>query len=122
MTLNDLLVQIELLSDADKRILINETIHMLTAQENGSSAPRVIAETALADAYVVAPPAPVSKREPDEAYLAKLRSQIEELMARPDPAPDQMMKHGMFKGRLDLDEEFFKLAEWHPTEEELTGE
>jgi hypothetical protein len=122
MTLNDLLAQIELLSDADKRILIDETIHMLSAEANGSSASKVIAEVAMADAYVVAPVVAEPKRETDEAYYAAIRARYEARQALLPVRPDQMMKRGMFKGRIPLDEELFRLAEWHPTEEELTGE
>ena len=119
MTLNDLLTQIELLSDTDKRTLIAEAIRMLPAQENGLSAPKVLAEVALADAYIAAPIVATPKRQTDEAYLAKLRAEIEELFAQPNPTTDQMMTYGLFKGRLNLDEEDFKAAEWNPSDEEL---
>ncbi len=117
--LNDLLAQIELLSDTDKRTLIAETMRMLPAQENGLSAPKVLAEVALADAYIATPTVATSKRQSEEAYLAEFRTEIEELLARPNPTPDQMMTYGLFEGRLDLDEEDFKAAEWNPSDEEL---
>lgn len=117
--LNDLLAQIELLSDTDKQTLIAETMRMLPPEDNSMSAPKVIAEVALADAYIATSTVVAPKAKTDEAYLAKIRAEIEELFARPNPTPDQMMTYGLFKGQLDLDEEDFKIAEWNPTDEEL---
>jgi len=116
MELNDLLAQIEGLSDDDKRILIAELTRMLPA-ENGSSAPKVVAETALADAYVVDASSPTQVDDATEAYYARIRAEYEARQALLPVHPDKMLKRGMFKGRIPLDDEFFKLAEWHPSEE-----
>jgi len=120
MTLNDLLAQIELLSDADKRILINETIQMLSAEANGSSASKVIAEVALADAYVVERPHQTHVNAADDAYLAALRARFEARQAQLPAHPDLVLKRGILKGMVFNDEDF-RLAEWHPTEEQLRG-
>jgi hypothetical protein len=47
---------------------------------------------------------------------------IAELLSRPKPTPEQMLPRGLFKGQLSLDDEDFRMAEWHPSEEELVGE
>ena len=50
-----------------------------------------------------------------------MKALIAELFSRPTPPPEKMIRRGMFKGRVPVDEELFKLAEWHPTDEELAG-
>lgn len=47
---------------------------------------------------------------------------VTELLSRPNPTPEQMLPRGLFKGQLQLDDEDFRMAEWHPSEEELVGE
>ena len=51
-----------------------------------------------------------------------MQALIAELLSRPNPPPDKMLRRGMFKGRLALNEEDFRLAEWHPSEKDFTGE
>ena len=48
-----------------------------------------------------------------------MKALIAELFSGPTPPPEKMLRRGMFKGRVPVDEELFKLAEWHPTDEEL---
>jgi len=120
MTLNDLLAQIETLSDADKRTLIEKTRQLLAAG-NGSGSAKRVAETALADAYVVERSAPADDPAADDPYLAALRAKIQADFARPAPTPDKMLKRGLLRGMV-FDEEDFRLAEWRPTEEQLRGE
>lgn len=43
---------------------------------------------------------------------------IAELLSRPITPREKMLRQGMFKGRVPVDEELFRLAEWHPVEEE----
>jgi len=50
-----------------------------------------------------------------------MQALIAELLSRPAPTPDKMLHRGMFQGRIPVDEEFFTLAEWHPSDEELAG-
>jgi hypothetical protein len=50
-----------------------------------------------------------------------MRVRIAELLSRPKPTPEQMLPYGLFKGELNLSEEDFRAAEWHPSEEELSG-
>ena len=116
MTLNDLLAQIEILSDADKRTLVAKVTQMLP------ESPKVLAETALADIYTVNVPAAAENAFPEDPYLAALRAKIEADFARPISNGHEMMQQGMFRGRVPLDESLFELAKWHPSEEELTGE
>lgn len=121
MTLNDLLAQIETLSDADKRTLIEKTRQLLAA---GNGSVKVVAETGLADAHVVERverSAPADDPAADDPYLAALRAKIQADFARPAPAPHKMLKRGLLRG-MDFDEEDFRLAEWRPTEEQLRGE
>lgn len=47
---------------------------------------------------------------------------IAELLSRPQPTPEQMLPRGLAKGQLKLDDEDFRMAEWHPSEEDLVGE
>jgi hypothetical protein len=47
---------------------------------------------------------------------------IAELLSRPAPPREKMLRQGMFKGRVPVDEEIFRLAEWHPIEEDVEEE
>jgi hypothetical protein len=47
---------------------------------------------------------------------------IAKLLSRPNPTPEQMLPRGLFKGQLNLSEEDFRIAEWHPSDKELLGE
>jgi hypothetical protein len=51
-----------------------------------------------------------------------MKALIAELFSRPNPSPEKMLRRGMFKGKLALNEEDFRLAEWHPSEKDFTGE
>lgn len=46
---------------------------------------------------------------------------VDDLRSRPNPPPEKMLQAGMFKGRIPLDNELFRMAEWHPSDEELAG-
>lgn len=59
--------------------------------------------------------------QPEELFpkpQPALTEVIRELMSRPDPEPEQMLRPGLLKG-LVFDEEDFRAAEWHPSDEEL---
>ncbi|MCE7981977.1 MAG: hypothetical protein DYG89_12345 [Caldilinea sp. CFX5] len=62
---------------------------------------------------------------PELASVKPKSRSIQELLAeaanRPKPTPDKMIRLGMFQGRIPTDEELFKAAEWHPTDEELAS-
>lgn len=47
---------------------------------------------------------------------------VDDLLSRPNPPPEKMLQPGMFKGRIPLDDELFRMAEWHPPDEELAGD
>lgn len=50
-----------------------------------------------------------------------IQALVTESLSRPKPVPDKMLRLGMFQGRIPTDEDLFKAAEWHPTDEELAG-
>lgn len=50
-----------------------------------------------------------------------IQALLAEAIKRPKPTPDKMIRLGMFQGRIPTDEELFKAAEWHPTDEELAS-
>lgn len=50
-----------------------------------------------------------------------LQALIHEALLRPIPNPDKMLRLGMFQGRIPTEEDRFKAAEWHPTDEEIAG-
>ncbi len=51
----------------------------------------------------------------------EIRAQIQELFNRPNPTPEQMLPRGIWRGKAEFTDEDFKMAEWHPTDEELEG-
>ena len=51
-----------------------------------------------------------------------MKALIAELFSRPNPPPEKMLPYGLFKGALALDEEDFRIAEWHPSDKDFTGE
>ena len=53
------------------------------------------------------------KNDPLTALLIELKN-------RPNPPREKMLTRGLFKG-LVINEEDFQAAEWHPSDEELTG-
>lgn len=50
-----------------------------------------------------------------------IQALLAEAAKRPKPAPDKMIRLGMFQGRIPTDEELFMAAEWRPTDEELAS-
>ena len=49
-----------------------------------------------------------------------LKAIVADLLSRPNPPPEKMLRFGMLADQIpDLDLEDFKIAEWHPTDEEL---
>jgi len=128
MTLDGLMAQIKTLSDAEKQTLIDETTRMLAPVNSGAS-PKVLVETALADTYTVDRPSVNSlgvnnidwMTELDDEYLVTFRARLEARYAQLPVEPSQMLKPGILAGII-FDEQDFRLAEWHPTEEQLRGE
>jgi hypothetical protein len=51
-----------------------------------------------------------------------MKALIAELFSRPNPPPEKMLPYGLFKGALAFNEEDFRMAEWHPTDKDFTGE
>jgi hypothetical protein len=56
----------------------------------------------------------------DRVRLINLLAESLLSMERPKPAPRQMVR-GQFKGERMSTEEDFRIAEWHPSEDELNG-
>ena len=57
----------------------------------------------------------------DEATDEEIDATLNEHLNSPDPEPDHMIRFGMFTGRIPVDEEYFRMAEWHPSAEDLAG-
>lgn len=115
MTLHDILQQITRLSDGEKLAVIEATARMLRQSVNHSSQTDAIAEVV----------SPYRVDDVKEFYLVQGRQKMAalaaELSSRPNPPPEEMLPRGILKG-LVFDEEDFRAAEWHPTDEELAGE
>lgn len=122
MTLDTLLQQISQLSDDDKLAVIEATARMLRQTAHDSSQSDAIAE--VASLYRVDEEDEEQRAEPSQQESPfpkphpKLAEVIRELMSRPDPEPEQMLKRGLFEG-LIFNEEDFKAAEYRPSDEEL---
>lgn len=150
MTLSDILDSVRQLSQNDKLALIEATAQMLrqALDDNGDESVEAIAEVAaLYRVHTIG--GEVSKRpvqssiqissahsrsvemesleinlddyfcdDTREEFLAEMRN----FLTMPNPEPEQMIQSGMFKGRIPVDDEYFKMAEWHPSEEELAGD
>lgn len=104
-----LLQSIDELSINDKLSLIEAITQMLqhqlgangaTKQQNGVTTEKLA-------------PIPTAKQD--------MQAIVAELLSRPSPPREKMLRRGMFQGRVPVDEELFKLAEWHPTDEELAA-
>ena len=107
-----LLQSIRKLSIRDKLSVLHAVTEMLQEEfavngQNGSQS----------DANILAPKqsAPAKHDKQDMAAL------VAELLNRPNPTPEQMLPYGIGQGQLNLTEDDFKIAEWHPTDEELDG-
>jgi hypothetical protein len=100
MTLKEIIKNVQALSVAEQLALIEATTNMArrTVEQ--------IAPTAAEQVKAL-------------AYSASLAHVAADLINRPDPEPESQLRYGMFAGRLDLDEELFETANWHPSEEEL---
>lgn len=127
MTLENILPQVQKLSNQEKLALIEATAQMLQTEQavKETAAPFSVEETT--DPPAVSGPdetnADLSFEEWQEQQFEQGRRKIaalaQELLSRPDPPREKMLKYGLFKGQLSFDEEDFKAAEWHPTDEEL---
>jgi hypothetical protein len=109
MTLDNVLQQVRKLSDNEKLALIESTVHMLQESQSATSA----------SGEPVVPDLTDTKDQLIEQGQRKMAVIVHELLSRPNPTPEQMLTYGLFKGRLKLDEEDFKAAEWRPSQEEL---
>ena len=105
-----LLQSIDELSVNDKLSLIEAITHMLQHElaVNGNVQPQ--------NGATGEKPAVMPTGQQD------MKALIAELFSRPNPPPEKMLRRGIFKGRLALDEEDFRRAEWHPSEKDFTGE
>jgi len=149
MTLDDILYNVRQLSPNDKLALIEATTLMLrqTLDEYGAGSTAAVAEVAapyrvervqnagkhpmqneerasssnskpMASELVEIDFDDYFCEETQEAFLAEMQK----FLHMPNPEPEQMIRYGMFKDQIPVDEEYFTMAEWHPSEEELTGD
>src|SRR5437588_5856604 len=104
-----LLQSVDELSVNDKLSLIEAITHMLQHDlaVNGSAQPQ---NGATSEKLAVRP-----------TGQQDMKALIAELFSRPNP-PEKMLPYGLFKGALALDEEDFRMAEWHPSDKDFTGE
>ncbi|MFN8492904.1 MAG: hypothetical protein U0350_35195 [Caldilineaceae bacterium] len=65
---------------------------------------------------------PTEKLAPIPPAQQDMQAIVAELLSRPNPPREKMLPYGLFGGTLALDEEDFRLAEWHPTDKDFTGE
>lgn len=122
MSVEQVIKAIEQLTDSEKLTVIQATIGMLQRSETGSPQIDTVAEVALlyrmdGDATKAEEGSASRKGSPVSSHPT-LSEVIQELMSRPDPEPEQMLRPGLLKG-IVFDEEDFRAAEWHPSEEEL---
>ncbi|RLT35912.1 MAG: hypothetical protein DWI57_15365 [Chloroflexi bacterium] len=122
MTIEQVIESVKQLSDGEKLAVIEATARMLRQAANDSSGADAVAEAVLL--YGVEEEVETAKKEsaqwvgPISDSRPTLAAIIEELMSRPDPTPEQMLKRGLLKGVV-YNEEDFRAAEWHPSDEEL---
>jgi hypothetical protein len=111
-----LLESVRTLSVTDKLALIEAISQML--QNELQSPPQ-----RTGHAKVEPLPKPDSTSLPAHLRTGKqdIKALIAELLSRPDPTPDKMLRRGIWKG-VQFDKEDFRAAEWHPSEKELLGE
>ncbi|MEZ4731256.1 MAG: hypothetical protein R3E79_29405 [Caldilineaceae bacterium] len=105
-----LLESIQVLSVPDKLALIEAISQMLQNELHNRTYANGIVKP------------PVLSPEPSiETKGQGIQLLIREALSRPKPKPNQMLRCGMFQGRIPTDEDLFKAAEWHPSDEELAG-
>ncbi len=103
MSLQKVLESVQTLSIQEQLALIEATSHMIQA----AIAPDEAKTAHLREATAVYQP------------THTLHKQIEALRQAPNPAPEKMIRFGMFADNIpDLTLEDFKIAEWHPADEE----
>ncbi|MBX3050496.1 MAG: hypothetical protein KF753_03410 [Caldilineaceae bacterium] len=122
MSVEQVIKTIEQLTDSEKLTVIRATAGML--QRSATDLPQIdtVAETAplyrVDEDAAKAERGSASQKGSPVSSHPTLSEVIQELMSRPDPEPEQMLKPGLLKG-IVFDEEDFRAAEWHPSEEEL---
>lgn len=127
MTVEQILESVEQLSDGEKLAVIEAISRMMqrslfapspsVAGRKAKAKPKRIRTSLIDDPQ----PAQVSVEKIVPEKDDPLTALLVELKNRPDPTPEQMLTRGLFKG-LVINEEDFRAAEWHPTDEELAGE
>ncbi|MBX2998855.1 MAG: hypothetical protein KF893_10125 [Caldilineaceae bacterium] len=104
MSVMDMLQQIKSLSDADKLTLARATIQMVQeslqfSAQNPFSLSDLVFEIDLDDYF---------EENTRETVIAEIHS----FLSMPDPEPEYILKCGVFKGRIPVDEDDFRIAEW----------
>jgi hypothetical protein len=111
MVTSALLESVRTLSVADKLVLIEAVSQMLQSE----------LQTKLHVNGVIKKSITGAASSPLKPKSRSLHELLAEAANRPKPMPDQMIRLGMFQGRIPTDDELFKAAEWHPTDEELAS-
>lgn len=111
MVTTTLLESVRILSVADKLALIEAVSQMLQSELQNKTHVNGVAKKS-------ATPSELAVAKPKSRTIQEL---VTEAANRPKPTPDKMIRLGMFQGRIPSDEELFKAAEWHPTDQELAS-
>jgi hypothetical protein len=120
MTLRQVIKSAEKLSDQEKLALIENVVQML--QRSSSANQNYVNSVAKqhmkdSDTGTVADLDTFLDESTEEEIITLLREHLDS----PDPDPAQTLHFGMFKDRLPVDEAYFRMAEWRPSNEDLDG-
>lgn len=123
MTLSDILDSVRQLSENDKLALIEATAQMLRQTSDIKSDESVAGIAEVAERYAVDKVA-ISRDtfeiDFDELSDTDLETVLRGHLYCPNPEPHQMLPRGLLRG-MNLDEDDFRAAEWHPSPEDLAG-
>ncbi len=121
MGIQEILQQVQNLSIADKLTLIERTVRILRQDIGDGASVESVSETKAS--YTVDTDTHGKNLELplDDLADAGIDAMLRSHLSSPDPDPSQMLHFGMFEGRIPLDEKYFRLAEWHPSPEDLAG-
>lgn len=121
MTVSQMMKSAVTLSNGEKFELVEALLQMLRA--SFQSTQMEWEEASAQDA--VKERASVLDVDIKEYYLAhgrqKMAALAAELSSRPNPPREKMLPRGLFAG-ITINDDDFRMAEYHPTDEELMGE
>jgi hypothetical protein len=123
MTLTDILHSVRQLSENDKLALIEATAQMLQQALGERSDESVAAVAEVAAPYQIEKVAVSNSTfeiDFDELSDTDLESVLRAHLYSPNPEPQQMLQRGLLRG-MNFDEDDFRAAEWHPSQEDMAG-